>query len=66
MIRPDVDKLDKHLVNDIATFDFCGYDLVEMDTCISTITNCGANFENAIGYGNLNDCEVVEVWRKLI
>jgi hypothetical protein len=94
MVRPDVNIIDEHLVSDIDTFTFCGYDLVEMDTCISAITNCGADFDNAVNYGDLNEyglvsnyldavktqillrdnypnenhanCEVVEVWRKLI
>lgn len=26
-----------------------------MNTCISAINNCGANFDNAIDYGNLNE-----------
>lgn len=55
IVRPDVDLIDEFIVKDIATFDFCGYDLVEMNTCISAINNCGANFDNAIDYGNLNE-----------
>ena len=94
IIRPDIERIDEHTVRDIATFEFCGYDLVEMDTYISAITNCGAEFDNAINYEKLSEfglisnylvavktqillrdnyadenhanCEVVEVWRKLI
>lgn len=55
IVRPDVDMIDELIVKDIATFDFCGYDLVEMETCISAITNCGANFDYAIDYGNMNE-----------
>jgi hypothetical protein len=59
MVRPDVNIIDKHLVSDIDTFTFCGYDLVEMDTCISAITNCGVGFDNAVDYGNLNEYGLV-------
>ncbi len=60
IVRPDVDRVDanrmeENIVHDIATFEFCGYDLVEMDTCISAISNCGAGFENAIDYASLNE-----------
>lgn len=51
--------IDVQTVDDIATFDFCGYDLVVMDTCISAITNCGAYFDNVIDYGNLNEYGLV-------
>lgn len=55
MVRPDVNLIDEHLVSVIDVFTFCGYDLVEMNTCISAITNCGAYFDNAVDYGNLNE-----------
>lgn len=55
IVRPDVDIIDELIVKDIASFDFCGYDLVEMDTYISAITNCGTAFDNAIDYGELNE-----------
>lgn len=53
-------------------FIFCGYDLVELATDISAITNCGAMFES-INYKNLNEyglistyIEAKETQRKLI
>ncbi|MFA9466206.1 MAG: hypothetical protein ACERKN_18220 [Velocimicrobium sp.] len=55
IVRPDVEKVDENLVYDIETFEFCGYDLVEMQTCISAITNMGAVFEHVIDYKNLNE-----------
>ena len=55
IIRPDIDRADEHIVRDIESYEFCGYDLVEMDTYTSAITNCGARFYNAIDYGNLNE-----------
>ncbi len=55
IVRPDVERVNDNIVQDITAFEFCGYDLVEMDTYISAITNCGATFENAIEYGNLNE-----------
>lgn len=55
IIRPDIEKVDKQIVREIDSFEFCGYDLVEVDTYISAITNCGAIFDKAIDYSKLND-----------
>lgn len=55
MVRPDSERIDKYTVPDIETFEFCGYDLVEMSTYISAITNCGAEFDNIIDYGKLSE-----------
>ena len=35
-------------------FTFCGYDLMEEQTQISAITNCGGGFSNVIPYSTLN------------
>lgn len=35
-------------------FTFCGYDLIEEQTQISAITNCGGGFSNVIPYSTLN------------
>lgn len=55
IVRPDIDRIDEYTVHDIATYEFCGYDLVEMGTYISAITNCGAEFDNVIEYGKLSE-----------
>lgn len=35
-------------------FEFCGYDVVDTFCYISAITNCGAEFEQAVDYASLN------------
>ena len=42
-------------------FTFCGYDLVELATDISAITNCGAMFES-INYKNLNEYALISTY----
>lgn len=54
IIRPDIERVDKHILPNIENFEFCGYDLVEMETYISAITNGEARFDKAIDYENLN------------
>ena len=36
-------------------FDFCGYDLIDPETAISAVTNCGADFDEGIDYAKLNE-----------
>lgn len=52
IIRPEITR--NHILNEDKRFKFCGYDLVDISCCISAITNCGAEFENAINYSELN------------
>lgn len=52
IVRPEIER--NYLLERDMRFEFCGYDLVELPCCISAITNCGAGFEKAIDYTNLN------------
>ena len=36
-------------------FEFCGYDLIDPETVISAVTNCGADFDKGIDYAKLNE-----------
>jgi len=44
-------------------FVFCGFDLVELMTAISAITNCGAMFSDAINYNHLNNYGLIPDYR---
>lgn len=62
IVRPDASP-DRSLEND--GFVFCGYDLVEEDTSISAITNCGGGFE-AVPYGKLTECALIPTFEDAV
>ncbi len=45
-------------------FKFCGYDLVEQGTGISAITNCGADWGDALDYNLLNQYGLFSDYRQ--
>ncbi len=47
-------------------FEFCGYDLVDLPTCTSAITNCGAGFEKAIRYERLNHYGLLSTYKEAV
>lgn len=47
-------------------FEFCGYDLVEYQTATSAITNCGANWGNALNYSLLNKYGLLSNYRHAV
>ena len=44
-------------------FEFCGYDLSDEMTTISTITNCGGMFDKAISYDELNRFGLIDEYK---
>lgn len=63
IIRPDIvpNRMVEH-----AGFAFCGYDLVEHATGVSAITNCGADWGNAINYETLNEYGLISDYREAV
>lgn len=63
IIRPDIvpNRMVEH-----AGFTFCGYDLVEHATGISAITNCGADWGDAIHYETLNEYGLISDYRQAV
>ena len=47
-------------------FEFCGYDLVNYPTGISAITNCGADWGNALNYVLLNQYGLFSDYRQAV
>ncbi|MBQ8983888.1 MAG: hypothetical protein IJ079_09915 [Lachnospiraceae bacterium] len=47
-------------------FVFCGYDLVESFSGISAITNCGADWGDALDYSILNEFGLIPDYRKAV
>lgn len=47
-------------------FEFCGYDLVEFMSCISAITNCGADWGSALKYSLLNQYGLFSNYRQAV
>lgn len=64
IVRPEIEP--NYLLKQKQQFEFCGYDLVEISTCISAISNCGAEFENAIEYTALNQYGLIESYRQAV
>ena len=64
IIRPGI-RPDYYLESD-PRFEFCGYDLVEDTTYTSAVTNCGARFEKAIRYEQLNRFGLVGTYREAV
>ena len=64
IIRPEIEP-DYNLGKE-NYFTFCGYDLVELPTSISAITNCGGDFDKAIEYKNLNEYGLISTYRDVV
>ena len=64
IIRPEIEP-DFRLERD-GRFVFCGYDLVEYSTLISAITNCGANWGDALDYDLLNRYGLFSDYRQAV
>lgn len=64
IIRPEIES--NYYMGKEEYFEFCGYDLVELQTCISAITNCGAGFEKAIIYEKLNKYGLISSYREAV
>lgn len=64
IIRPEIEK--SYLLDNDKRFDFCGYDLVELTSYTSAITNCGAGFEKVIKYENLNNFGLFSSFRDAV
>ena len=62
IVRPEIE-VNWVLEND-QRFDFCGYDLVDPQTGISAITNCGADWGEALDYSVLNEYGLIPDYRK--
>ncbi len=63
IVRPEMGV--NPILEDEEGFEFCGYDLVEIETCISAITNCGAEF-NSVKYENLNKYGLISTYREAV
>ncbi|MEY8354913.1 hypothetical protein AALB39_16355 [Lachnospiraceae bacterium 54-53] len=64
IVRPEIEP--NYSMEREGRFEFCGYDLVELPSCISAITNCGAGFEKAIIYGKLNKYGLISSYREAV
>lgn len=64
IIRPEI-QVSFELENN-SEFQFCGYDLVESLTGISAITNCGADWGEALDYSILNEYGLIPKYRKAV
>ena len=62
IIRPQIDEA-SYLEN--KGFEFCGYDLVESETSISAITDCGAMFES-IPYSKLTKFGLLPTYKDAV
>ncbi len=63
ILRPEIDV--NYTLEHAGIFTFCGYDLVKASTCISAITNCGAEFES-IPYEKLNQYGLLSSYREAV
>lgn len=63
IIRPEIAP---NYMLEHAKFEFCGYDLVEHMTGISAITNCGADWGDALNYQLLNDYGLFSNYRQAV
>lgn len=64
IIRPEIEL--NYLLENNDLFIFCGYDLVDVGTSISAITNCGAEFVDAIQYKDLNEYGLISTYREAV
>lgn len=63
IVRPEIFPNDKLKV---LGFEFCGYDLTEQGTGISAITNCGADWGEALDYSLLNQYGLFSDYRQAV
>ena len=63
IVRPEIEP--DYRLEQGQRFEFCGYDLVEISTCISAITNCGAKFDS-IDYAALNPYGLISSYREAV
>lgn len=64
IIRPEIEP--NYTLGNDKRFEFCGYDLTDIQTNISAITNCGAEFDKAINYSELNSFGLFPDYHKAI
>lgn len=64
IVRPEITR--NYFLENNKKFEFCGYDLVDVLYCISAVTNCGAGFENAVNYSELNSFGLFSDYRKAV
>ena len=64
IIRPEIEV--SYILENHSDFVFCGYDLVEHSTGISAITNCGADWGEALDYDMLNEYGLIPDYRKAV
>lgn len=64
IVRPEIEP--SHILERDQRFEFCGYDLVEVTTYTSAITNCGAMFDKAIDYRKLNQYGLISSYRQAV
>ncbi len=64
IIRPEIKP--SYILEENDKFEFCGYDLTDIGTCISAITNCGAGFGEAIDYSRLNSFGLFSGYREAV
>jgi hypothetical protein len=62
MLRPEIDPLE---YMEKRGFTFCGYDLVEDTTSISSITNCGGEF-SSIPYDKLTEFGLLPTYKDAV
>lgn len=63
IMRPEIEP--NYMLEQRQQFEFCGYDLVDLSTCISVITNCGAKFDS-IDYTALNPYGLISSYREAV
>lgn len=64
IVRPEIEP--NYILEEKQQFEFCGYDLVDITACISSITNCGAMFEDVIDYAALNQYGLIPSYRQAV
>ena len=64
IIRPEIEI--SNVLENNSEFVFCGYDLVEHFSGISAITNCGADWGDALDYDILNEYGLIPDYRKAV
>ena len=64
IIRPEIEV--SYTLENNSEFVFCGYDLVEHSTGISAITNCGADWGEALDYDMLNEYGLIPDYRQAV
>ncbi len=60
IVRPEIDR--NWYLENRTNFRFCGYDLVDHGSCISSISNCGAGFSDVIEYSALNGFGLIQTY----